>query len=282
MKAKFIIMSLALLMSMPLFARQRDTVIVGDGFHYVGKWPEGKGVLYSQKDGLVMGDFKKARPQGECVCYMPSGVLYWGQYNKSKATGYGRLYRENGIIFTGNFKNGKFHGVDTLFRRDGSVYVGEFKNGRLKKTIANLDPAPAEVAARKPEYPRVDHKDRHMEFLKMLELDREERKAAVRAKAGLINPKFQGGTLSDFTLWVNSQIDYDSIEKMPEGIRTVVVEFVVGKDGSVRDVNAVFGSDVSLNEEAVRVIRKSPKWTPAEQGGEKKSVKLSVPVVFEF
>ena len=86
MKAKFIIMSLALLMSMPLFARQRDTVIVGNGFHYVGKWPEGKGVLYSQKDGLVMGDFKKARPQGECVCYMPSGVLYWGQYNKSKAT----------------------------------------------------------------------------------------------------------------------------------------------------------------------------------------------------
>ena len=46
MKAKLFILSLMLLTSMTLLARQRDTVIVGDGYHYAGKWPEGKGVLY--------------------------------------------------------------------------------------------------------------------------------------------------------------------------------------------------------------------------------------------
>ena len=76
MKAKLFILSLMLLTSVTLFARQRDTVIVGDGYHYVGKWPEGKGVLYSTKAGLVMGEFVKAVPQGECVGYWPE-YLQW-------------------------------------------------------------------------------------------------------------------------------------------------------------------------------------------------------------
>lgn len=280
MKARLFILSLALLMPMALFARQRDTVIVGDGFHYVGKWPEGKGVLYSKKSGLVMGDFVKMKPQGEGVCYRPNGELYWGQYKKGKATGHGRLFRENGIVLTGDFKDGKYHGIDTLFRKDGSVYIGEFKKGKLKRTIDNFNPAPA--AFKKPAYPRIDHKDRHMQFLKDLELAWEERNANLRRKAGLHNPEFQGGDISDFTLWVNSQLDYSLVEGIKEGVRTVVVEFVVGKDGSVRDVNAIFGTHPALNNEAVRVVKKSPKWKPAEQNGEKKSVKLSVPVVFEF
>lgn len=267
---------------MSMFAQQRDTVIVGDGFHYVGKWPDGKGVLYSQKDGLVMGVFRKSRPQGECVCYRPNGELYWGHYEKGKATGYGRLFRDNGVVFTGGFKNGKYHGIDTLFRNDGSVYIGEFKKGKLKRAIVNHNPAPKAIAERKPDLPRVDHKDRHMQFLRDLELDWESRNATLRRKAGMIEPQFQGGDLGDFTLWVNSQLDYASVERSNEGVRTVVVEFVVGRDGAVRDVNAIFGTHPELNDEAVRVVKKSPKWKPAELAGEKKSVKLTVPVVFEF
>lgn len=282
MKPKFILLSLALLMSMSMYAQKRDTVIVGDGFHYSGKWPSGKGVLYSKAEGLVMGDFVKCKPQGECVCYRPNGELYWGNYKKGKATGYGRLYRDNGVVFTGDFKNGRYHGRDTLFRKDGSVYIGDFKKGKLVNTVANFTPAPAELIAKKPNYPRIDHKDRHMQFLKDLELSWEERNAALRSKVGLINPEFQGGNLSDFTLWVNSRLNYVTIEGINEGVRTVVVEFVVAKDGSLKDVNAIFGTHPELNAEAVRVVKTSPKWKPAELNGEKRNVKLSVPVVFEF
>ena len=282
MKAKLFILSLMLLTSVTLFARQRDTVIVGDGYHYAGKWPEGKGVLYSVKEGLVMGEFKKAKPQGECVGYRPNGELYWGQYSKGKATGHGRLYRDNGIMFIGTFKNGKYHGIDTLFRKDGSVYIGEFKNGKLKKTIATHNPAPKNIAERKPQYPRIDHKDRHMSFIKNMELDWEARNSRLRRQAGMINPEFQGGTINDFTHWVNAQIDYSAVSQMSEGVRTVIVEFVVAKDGSVKEVAAVFGTHPELNDEAVRIVKKSPKWKPAELAGEKKNVRLSVPIVFEF
>lgn len=46
----------------------------------------------------------------------------------------------------------------------------------------------------------------------------------------------------------------------------VMVQFVVDKDGTVSQVNAISGPE-ELNDEAVRVIRKSGKWTPAIQNG---------------
>jgi protein TonB len=49
---------------------------------------------------------------------------------------------------------------------------------------------------------------------------------------------------------------------------TVIVQFVVDKDGNVSDVQAVDGPEV-LRAEAVRVIQKSGKWTPAIQNGRK-------------
>jgi protein TonB len=47
---------------------------------------------------------------------------------------------------------------------------------------------------------------------------------------------------------------------------TVVVQFVVDKDGNVSNVVALSGPE-ELRDEAVRVIKKSGKWTPALQNG---------------
>jgi protein TonB len=47
---------------------------------------------------------------------------------------------------------------------------------------------------------------------------------------------------------------------------TVVVQFVVDKEGNVSDVNAISGPK-ELWAEAVRVIKKSGRWTPAVQNG---------------
>src|SRR5687767_11012010 len=45
---------------------------------------------------------------------------------------------------------------------------------------------------------------------------------------------------------------------------TVVVQFVVDEDGNVTDVKAISGSE-PLTTEAVRVIKKSSRWTPGRQ-----------------
>ena len=282
MKARFFVISLAILMVTSISAQDYTyKVISREGSRYEGEWPTGYGVLYSYDDGLVLGDFRKGKPHGRCVCYRPNGEVYWGDYKKGKATGNGRIYRDNGIVVAGGYRKGKYHGIDTLYRADGRVLVGKFRKGKMVSTIKDT-PLGMDSYKKgdKPGYPRIDLRMRHEEFLKELELIWEERNLALVRKAGLIAPKFQGGDVDDFALWVNSQVAYPVADRSGRESRTVIVEFIVLKDGTVSDAHAIFGSDPVLNEAAVKAVEKSPKWTPGEQNGEKKNVRLSVPVVF--
>ena len=47
---------------------------------------------------------------------------------------------------------------------------------------------------------------------------------------------------------------------------SVMVQFIVDKEGNVSNVEAVSGPE-ELREEAIRVIKKSGKWNPAVQNG---------------
>lgn len=267
--------------SISLFAQKLRNPLPDENDRYDGHWPTGKGVLYSYKEGLVLGNFIKGKAEGECVCYRLNGDVYWGEYKKGKATGHGRLYMDNGNVFVGEFKNGKYHGTDTLYRKNGSMFVGKFRNGRMKARISEFTTVPAGVKA-KPRYPRVDLRLKHEEFLKELELKWEDRNLALRQGAGYVAPKFKGGGLKDFTFWVNSQVVYPYRDRINRESRLVIVEFTVNKDGTVSDIVAVFGSDPVLNEAAVKVVSKSPTWTPAEQDGEKIEERMKVPVEFNI
>ena len=97
----------------------------------------------------------------------------------------------------------------------------------------------------------------------------------------VVNPTFNGGSIHDFALWVNSQVVTPRSFATSGISKVVLVEFVVAEDGSVMDVCAVFGSNSELNEAAVKAVSKSPRWTPAELNGEKTKVRMTVPVLFE-
>ena len=272
-----LILAVAVLSSKSLFAQDYTyRVMSKDGYRYEGEWPSGYGVLYSYEDGLIIGDFKKGKPHGEAVCYKPNGEVYWGEYKKGQATGKGKIYRDNGIVVSGDYKKGKYHGLDTLYRADGKMFVGKFRKGKMTERVGNInDPNKS-----KPGYPKVDLRMRHEDFLKELELMWDERNMAIARRAGLVTPKFQGGGINDFALWVNSQVVYPINDRANRNSRMVIVEFVVLRDGSVADVHAIFGSDPVLNELAEKAVAKSPKWTPGEQNGEKRSVRMTVTVDF--
>ena len=53
----------------------------------------------------------------------------------------------------------------------------------------------------------------------------------------------------------------------PPGKYTVVVSFIVAKDGSISDVAAENDPGYGTKAEAIRVIQKGPKWKPAVQNG---------------
>lgn len=277
-----LVLAVMVFSSISISAQEYRRETTRDGSTYEGQWPKGAGVLYSYNDGLVLGNFQKGKPHGKCVCYRPNGEVYWGEFKKGKATGNGRIYRDNGIVISGGYKNGKYHGVDTLYRTNGTVHVGKYKNGKMKETVLDTrNPGAAAVGA-KPAYPGIDFRYRQITFLNDLENMWEERNLAIVRSLGLVHPKFQGGGVDDFALWVNSQVVYPVRDRADRAERTVIVEFTVLKDGSVTDVHAIFGSDPVLNEAAVNAVAKSPKWTPGEQNGEPRNVRMNVPVVFSL
>jgi len=61
----------------------------------------------------------------------------------------------------------------------------------------------------------------------------------------------------------------------------VVVQFIVDKGGMVSDVEAISGPQ-ELRDEAVRVIKKSGKWTPAVQNGRQVKSYKKQPIVFRL
>lgn len=92
---------------------------------------------------------------------------------------------------------------------------------------------------------------------------------------------FKGGTLDDFKKYVQENIKYPE-NAIKNGIQgKVIVQFIVDENGSVeKDVQVLRGVSPELDQEAVRVIQSSPKWTPAKQKGQPVRQILTIPVVF--
>ncbi len=68
----------------------------------------------------------------------------------------------------------------------------------------------------------------------------------------------------------------------PAGLYKVIVRFVVAKDGSISDVEPVTHFGYGMEEEAMRVIKKGPKWKPAMQNGTFVKSYKSQPITFDI
>ena len=77
----------------------------------------------------------------------------------------------------------------------------------------------------------------------------------------------------------NGQIATDN--NAPEGTYTTVVQFVVDKEGNISDVRALTNHGYGMEDEAMRVIRKGPKWTPAVQNGRQVKAYRKQPITFQ-
>ncbi len=66
----------------------------------------------------------------------------------------------------------------------------------------------------------------------------------------------------------------------PEGTYKVTVQFIVSKDGSISDVKALTSHGYGMEAEAIKIIKKGPKWTPALQNGRNVNAYRSQPITF--
>lgn len=79
---------------------------------------------------------------------------------------------------------------------------------------------------------------------------------------------FPGGK-AEWTKYLQKNLNADVAvkKKAPAGSYEVVIQFIVNKDGTVDSIKALTNHGYGMEEEAMRVIRKGPKWTPAFQNG---------------
>ncbi len=66
----------------------------------------------------------------------------------------------------------------------------------------------------------------------------------------------------------------------PEGTYTVVVQFIVDKEGKISDVKSLTQHGHGMEEEAMRVIKKGPDWIPAVQNGRHVKAYRKQPITF--
>ncbi|MEO6547283.1 MAG: energy transducer TonB [Ferruginibacter sp.] len=66
----------------------------------------------------------------------------------------------------------------------------------------------------------------------------------------------------------------------PSGTYQVIVKFIVSKDGSISDVQAETKHGFGMEDEAVKIIKRGPKWTPALQNGRNVNAYRRQPITF--
>lgn len=93
-------------------------------------------------------------------------------------------------------------------------------------------------------------------------------------------PSFQGGDLNTFRNWVQSRLVYPRVAQENNIQGKVTLKFVVERDGSLTNIEEIASPDRSLTEEAIRVLKQSPKWTPGKQRNKPVRVYYVLPIDF--
>ncbi|MCB0409595.1 MAG: TonB family protein [Flavobacteriales bacterium] len=91
-------------------------------------------------------------------------------------------------------------------------------------------------------------------------------------------PDFKGG-IEKLYEFMGSSLKYPEEAKDIEGV--VFVSFVVNSKGKVEKVNLEKGINTYLDNEAMRVVKSMPNWTPGKHDGKDVSVKMVLPISYK-
>jgi periplasmic protein TonB len=94
--------------------------------------------------------------------------------------------------------------------------------------------------------------------------------------------RFQGGDIYTFRKWAMQHLKYpESARRM--GVQgRVIVQFIVSEEGNVENVKVFRSLDPACDEEAVKVIRNSPKWQPGKSKGKFVKQQFVMSIIFKL
>ncbi len=184
--------------------------------------------------------------------YFKSGkvksIRNYNPYSKKKLNGKFQEWFENGQIRKEiDYKDDKFDGVLLTY----------WENGQLKRKDTYKEGELQEGKCWNAEGKEVKHFDFE------------------------IMPVYTGGE-NELVHYLSKNITYPKKEKKKGVQGTVYIQFVIDKDGSVTDVRVVRGVSERLDEEAARIVRSLPKWSPGYLDGDAVKVSFVLPIKFRL
>lgn len=93
--------------------------------------------------------------------------------------------------------------------------------------------------------------------------------------------QFPGGEAAMMKFLTNN-VRYPEAAQQNDVQGKVIVNFVVEKDGSIGHVKIAKGVDKDLDREAMRVVKKMPKWQPGKNNGVAVRSYFNLPVTFRL
>lgn len=242
---------LTVLLVSALLVPQVDTVCLEHGT-YIGELPSGEGKFYHNERGLFIGYHNRTVISGRGMRFKLDGGKYVGNFVKGLEQGYGRLFMHTGAVICGEFRDGRANGLDTLFYPDGRVFIGVMRNNGATsqgKTYKNEKAA----GVTKPVFPDYHLSEEDIAFLK-----------DSRANDYDSPAVFKDG-VSFYQAWIYPRFNYK--ESMMGKNAVVHYEFTIGEDGKISNVTITSTTNEDFSNELVKVIKRSPKWTPAMKDG---------------
>lgn len=94
-------------------------------------------------------------------------------------------------------------------------------------------------------------------------------------------PEFNGGQ-RELNKYISNNIKYPAAARQNNIQGKVYLSFIVEKDGSINDIKVKQGIGSGCDEEAIRVLRSSPKWKPGMIKGSAVRTYCILPVTFQL
>lgn len=90
------------------------------------------------------------------------------------------------------------------------------------------------------------------------------------------------GGFQGWTQYLSNSLKYPEKAQSKEIEGTVIVSFIVEKDGSLSDIELMRGIGGGCDEEALRVVKGSGKWSPGEKDGSIVRTRMRLPIRFKL
>jgi protein TonB len=209
-------------------------------------------------------------------CYISGKIQMSGTYIDDSCKiqqGDFSFYNEKGHLYhISHYEHGKLEGVDKLYYDDDQIRTeGKFKDGKQEGEWVGYYPSGKPSA-------HVDFKDGNQISGKFFDENGKRNKSVTEFSR---NALFPGG-LPSLQRFLIRNLHYPDTATKANIQGTVVVGFLVTKEGNIEDIKVSSSVDPALDEEALRVIRLMPEWDPLIVGGILCDATRKQPIVFRL